>query len=213
VILVVASVACLLGACATAATADVSSGARPQAVAPATLLPPNAFPHDVQWRQQVTARWPTGTQRFEAVLLKRAGELTMVGLSPLGLPGFVFRLDAAGELHVDNRTGEPLPFEPAYVIADVQRVFFPWLPMPAAGFSGEQAGSKAGADIRERYQAGQLVERSFERDTAHGRERVVVRYALQPERAIAQDAPLRAELDNQLLHYGLVIETLEQERL
>jgi hypothetical protein len=167
----------------------------------------------VQWRQQVTARWPTGTQRFEAVLLKRAGELTMVGLSPLGLPGFVLRLDAGGQLHVENRTGEPLPFEPAYVIADVQRVFFPWLPSPAAGFTGEQVGSRAGAEIRERYHAGQLVERRFERDTAHGLERVVVRYSQPPENAGAQDAPLRAELDNQLLHYGLVIETLEQERL
>src|ERR1700712_2240085 len=95
-------------------------------VAPPVLLAPSALSYDFQWRQRVSARWPSGTQSFDAVLQKRAGELTLVGLSPLGLPGFVFRLNEARELAVENRSGQKLPFEPAYVVADVQRVFFPW---------------------------------------------------------------------------------------
>jgi hypothetical protein len=175
-------------------------------------MAPDALSYDFQWRQHVTARWPTGTQSFDAVLLKRGGELTMVGLSPLGLPGFVLRLDAGGQLHVENRTGKPLPFEAAYVVADVQRVFFPWLAQPAPGWSGEQKGQRAEQTIAERYEAGRLSERRFERDTAQGREQVVIRYPGFKASA-EQPAPPRAELENPLLRYGLVIETLEQEHL
>jgi hypothetical protein len=170
--------------------------------------------YDFQWRQRVSARWPTGTHTFEAVLQKRDGELILVGLSPLGLPGFVFRLSESGELRVDNRTGQPLPFEPAYVVADVQRVFFPWLGPTVPGFSGDRSGERAGTQVVERYLAGQLQERRFTRATAAGSERIEVRYlgAEHPGQT-PQDAPDRAELKNQLLGYELVIETVEQSRL
>src|SRR5262249_5177429 len=80
-----------------------AAGTTPPRIAPAPLLPPSAFVHDVQWRQRVSASWPTGTQRFDAALQKRAGELMLVGLSPLGLPGFVLRLRADASLDVENR--------------------------------------------------------------------------------------------------------------
>lgn len=162
----------------------------------------------------MTAHWPTGTQSFEAVLQKRAGELLLVGLSPLGLPGFVFRLNQSRELSVENRTGQALPFEPAYVVADVQRVFFPWLGAVAQGFSGDRAGELADTHVSERYRAGRLEERTLTRSTPAGSERVEIRYmnAEQPGPS-PQDAPDRAELKNQLLGYELVIETVEQTRL
>jgi hypothetical protein len=171
-------------------------------------MPPSTLSFDFQWRQRVTARWPTGTHSFEAVLQKREGQLILVGLSPLGLPGFVFRLNEAGELQVENRTGQALPFEPAYVVADVQRVFFPWLPTPDPGFTGDRSGERAGTSIFEHYERGQLRERQLTRQTTSGREHIVIRY-----NSAAADAPARADLSNQLLGYELVIETLEQTRL
>lgn len=220
-IVVLGVLVCVGGAgCATGAeTSAVTTAARARSsveVAPTPLLPPSAIDYDFQWRQHVTARWPTGTQSFEAVLQKRAGELILMGLSPLGMPGFVFRLDAAGELTVQNKTGEPLAFEPAYVVADVQRVFFPWLPKPPADYSGERSGQHGASTITERYELGRLMERRFARDTSRGRERVVITYGYDSQvepPSDRSDAPARASLENTLLGYGLSVETIEQTRL
>jgi hypothetical protein len=198
---------CLGVACASA------PGPQPTAapvIAPPELMPPSALGYDFQWRQRVTAHWPTGTQAFDAVLQKREGQLILVGLSPLGLPGFVFRLSESRELQVENRTGQALPFEPAYVVADVQRVFFPWLDAVAPGFTGDRSGERAGTVVHERFERGQLRERQLTRETAAGREHIVVHY---DATEAATDAPARADLKNQLLGYELVIETLEQTRL
>jgi len=181
------------------------------AVPPAVLLPPSAMSFDFQWRQRVSAHWPTGKQSFDAVLQKRAGELILVGLSPMGQPGFVLRLREHGALEVENRTGQDLPFEPGYVLADVQRVFFPWLSTPAAGWSGEQHGQRGDSAVTERYEAGHLLERRFERQTPVGAERVNVHYVV--PLGEAQDAAVRVRLENPLLGYSLSIETLEQSRL
>lgn len=204
----IALMTCLL--CACASTPGPRTPARP-AVPPAELLPPSAVPFDFQWRQRVTAHWPTGKQSFDAVLQKRDGELILVGLSPMGQPGFVLRLREHGALEVDNHTGRDLPFEPGYVIADVQRVFFPWLPMAAAAYSGERQGQHGDSTIFERYEAGRLVERRFERHTPAGLERVNIAY-LSPA-VEGKDAPLRVQLENSLLGYSLAIDTLEQSRL
>ncbi|MET0388827.1 MAG: DUF3261 domain-containing protein [Polyangiales bacterium] len=180
-------------------------------VAPAGLLPPNVLGYDFQWQQRVTARWPTGRQGFDAVLQKRGAELMMVGLSPLGLPGFVLSLRESGEIEVVNRTGRKLPFEPRYVIADIQRTFFPWLPPPpAAGYSGELSGQVGDQHVVDVYGRGLLVARRFERPTAQGLERVEITYhGHRP----AHDAPKRAVLKNKLLGYVLTIDTVQQARL
>jgi len=183
-----------------------------RAVPPLQLRAPGDISFDFQWRQHVTARWPSGTHSFDAVLQKRADELVLVGLSPLGVPGFVFTLDAMGKLTVQNKTGQPLPFEPAYVVADVQRVFYPWLEPAAGDAPGEREGQRGDTHVRERYERGCLVERSFVRDTPQGVERVVVSYACDPA-SNARDAPHHVELQNELLGYGLTIETIEQIRL
>jgi hypothetical protein len=96
------------------------------------------------------------------------------------------------------------------VVADVQRVFFPWLGASAPGFSGERAGELASTHVTERYRAGQLAERTLTRSTPSGPERVEIRFSTKD---VSQDAPDRAELKNQLLGYELVIETVEQTRL
>ena len=207
------SLLCLLLTAAACASAAPAPTQRIAAVPPPQLLAPSALGYDFQWRQRVTAHWPTGTQSFEAVLQKRAGELMLVGLSPLGLPGFVFRLNEARELDVENRTGQALPFEPAYVVADVQRVFFPWLGAVAQGFSGDRAGELGTTHVTERYRDGQLEERTLTRSTPAGSERVDIRYIKEHPEHAPQDAPDRAELKNQLLGYELVIETVEQTRL
>jgi len=201
-------VLCALAALACGAAPQTARTATPR-VEPARLLLPSAFPYDFQWRQRVTARWPTGEHSFDAVLQKSAGDLLLVGLSPLGLPGFVLRLRATGAIEVENRSGRDLPFEPRYVLADVERVFFPWLDgVPPA--RGEREALRGDSRVAERYENGQLLTRRFERPTKQGVERVAISYEGMHSRS---DAPGRAVLHNALLGYTLTIETLEQTRL
>jgi hypothetical protein len=204
---------CAMFCCIACAGAQAKPESKAPVVPPPALLPPSAMPYNFQWRQHVTATWPTGTQSFDAVLQKQKGELTLVGLSPLGLPGFVFRLTASGELKVENRTGQKLPFEPAYVVADVERVFFPWLVPAPDGFSGKRGGQLGDVLVTERFEHGRLRERRFTRPTPAGSEQVVVRYLGYAAGQDKHEAPLRAALENQLLGYTLTIENIEQTRL
>lgn len=174
-----------------------------------SLRPVSALPFDFMWRQRVDAHWPTGDQAFEAVLQKQQGELTLLGLSPMGLPGFVLTLRADGSLRIENRMGQPLPFEPAYIMADVQRVFYPWLgPVPPA-FDGERSGVVGDQQVRELYEHGALRERTFTPIGAEG-DQVYVRYG---DRAKGADAPHKVRLENATRRYALDIETFSQERL
>lgn len=181
----------------------------PERPRPELLRPPGALPYDFMWRQRVTAIWPTGQQNFEAVLQKRDGELSMLGLSALGMPGFVLTLHADGSLDVTNRTGQALPFEPSYILADVERVYFPWLPPVAPGFSGERSGRAHGAFVRERFANGRLLQREFERPNGKATDKVRIDYRFTQ----SGDAPLHVTLDNGFHRYRLEIETFEQSRL
>lgn len=177
---------------------------------PGPLRTAAALAHDFQWQQRVTARYPTGSSSFEAVLLNRDGALTLVGLSPMGLPGFVITLTADGRVDMDNRSGQSLPFEPSYILADVQRVFFPWLETPAPHFNGVRSGGLLGMQVTESLENGVLVRRTFSRDDAPDRGQAVIRYE---HWSTGSDAPARVVMDNEWFGYQLIIETVSQTRL
>ena len=203
--------------CRTPATSTAASTAAPAATPaaapdgeayPGTLLPPEAMGPDIQWRQRVTAQWDDRTETFEAVLSKHADELLMVGLGPMDTPGFVLRLHE-GEIELDNRTRRELPFPARYILLDVQRVFFPWLPgSPPA--RGERSGTVHGELITERFAGGRLVERTFQRADARPPGEIAVHYRRWDRDA---DAAALVELDNGWFGYRLTIETLTQQRL
>jgi hypothetical protein len=182
---------------------------QPSPASQETLRPPSAIGFDFMWRQRVIAEWPTGKQEFEAVLQKQKGELTMLGLSPMGLPGFVLTLHEDTSISIENRMGRELPFEPVYVLADVQRVFFPWLPAEGAPQDGEREGSVGNQQVREHFRAGQLIAREFRRADKPDQS---VRVEYTPTAPGADAAP-RVRLDNGFYRYALVIETFEQQRL
>jgi Protein of unknown function (DUF3261) len=105
--------------------------------------------------------------------------------------------------------GRELPFEPSYVLADVERVFFPWFDAPPS--DAERSGEFGALTLAERYGSdGALVERTFTRtgDAAAGA--VHVSYEAAPG---AGDAAPRVVLDNAWYRYRLEIETFEQSRL
>jgi hypothetical protein len=205
--LALACVGSLSSACAHAPAAAGPT----RVVDPGPIRSPAVMTYDLQWRQHVTASWPTGRRSFDAVVQQRHGELTMIGLSPMGMPGFVLRLKPSGAIEVENRTGQELPFRPEYILADVQRVLYPWLPPAAAGLDGELRGEVAGLRVSERYVRGVLVERTFQRVNAAadgGSVRIVYERS-GPDADVAK----RVSVDNGWFGYRLEIETLSQSRL
>ena len=191
-------------ACATKPTAT----ADPDAGYPGTLVPADAIAHDFQWQQRVTAQWHGEQRGFEAVLSKSDEELLLVGLGPMKTPGFFVRL-RDGEVSFENRTPETLPFEPRYIMLDVQRVYYPWIPGDPPT-TGERRHAVEGETVYERWEAGRLRERRFAREDGRPAGEITVRYEGWEE---GLDAPRRATLTNGWLGYSLVIDTVVQERL
>jgi hypothetical protein len=197
-----------LWSCAT--TAGPAARAPGPALDPGLIRSPDVMPYDFQWRQHVTAIWPSGRRSFDAVVQKRKGELLMIGLSPMGMPGFILHLKPSGAIDVENHTGQELPFRAEYILADVQRVLYPWLPPAPAGLAGELRGEVATVQVTERYLHGALIERTFQRASAAAGGSIKIRYeGLAPGADVAK----RVNVDNGWFGYRLEIETLSYSRL
>ncbi|MFO0690673.1 MAG: DUF3261 domain-containing protein [Myxococcota bacterium] len=182
------------------------------------LLPVDAWPGSRLLRQRVEVEWPSGGEGFDAVLQRRPGELALIGLGPMNLVGFRLALVAVGEavageggsrIEFENRSGRPLPFAPAHILADVQRVFYRWLPEAAISDCPgvcERSGRVGAVAVWERHAAGRLLERRFVIADRLEAGEVRIRYAdWQGEPAL----PRRVELENGWFGYRLAIETLE----
>ncbi len=162
---------------------------------PGVLRAVETLPHDFLWRQRVTVRWTGGEEGFDAALQKRGGTLTLVGLGPYDTPAFVLTWNGR-EIGFENRTDRALPFPPRYILLDVQRVFFPWLP------PGQATGEVDGERITERLEGDVLLRRTFERLDGQPPGAITVTY--EGDRAI---------LDNGWFGYTLTVETSDRQRL
>lgn len=201
--------ACTLALVACARTVPTDEPGSASGLGPGPMLSPTAVAEQFLWRQRVTASWEDGSESFDAVLQMYDGQLTLMGLGPMGRPGFIATLTAAG-VRFENRSGRSLPFAPEHLLADVQKVFYPWLPPVSAGFTGTRAGEHESLSIREAYSEGRLVTRSFRRSDAIERGELQVQYeGWLP----GLTAPQRATLENAWFGYELTIVTVEQQRL
>lgn len=177
---------------------------------PGLLRSPEVATHDVLWRQRVTAHWPDGSRGFDAALQIEGGVLTLLGLSPIGAPGFVITQTGTA-IEARNDTGHELPFPPRFIVLDVQRVFFPWIAEPAdTSGDAETTGVVGGERVTERWSGGRLAERTFERLDGRPAGEITVRYEWGDQPRLA---PARAELDNGWFGYRLEIETVEETLL
>lgn len=203
----------LTAACVLLAVAACHS--RPQRVLadadyPGELLPPAALGADLLWQQRVTASWGDSEQRgFDAAVQKQGDTLTVIGLSPLGQAGFVL-VQRGLQVTFENHTDMHLPFPPRYVLLDVQRAFFPWLPPLAAGTAGAGDGEREQIVGQERvvevHEGGRLVERRFTRLDGKPAGTIVVRYEWTGTDA-GRRAPTRAVLDNGWFGYRMTVDT------
>lgn len=167
---------------------------------------PASLGADVMWQQRVTARWGDGIERgFEAAVQKQGDTLTVIGLSPLGQAGFVLTQDSAG-VRFENRTDMQLPFPPRFVLLDVQRMFFPWLPDSASAADGEHSAVIDGEQVVEIRSEGRLRERRFSRCDGIPAGEIVVRYEWS-DADVLRVAPRKAVLDNGWFGYRMSVDT------
>lgn len=167
------------------------------------LLPIQSWPVDLGLRQRVRIQWgetPAQAARFDAVLEKKGPVLLLVGLDPLARPGFVLRAEA-DSIAVSNRSGRALPFEPAHMLADVQRVFYPWdtKAVPADILLTETVGVHG------------LVSRRFERRSRPEDGAILVTF--EGGWLLPYHVPRRAIVQNGWHGYTLEVETLEATAL
>jgi hypothetical protein len=125
-----------------------------------SLLPVSDLGPDLLMRQRVTIAWRDREERFEAVLQKRGDVLLLLGLGPMNAVGFVLTLDDRG-VEFENRTDRAVPFDPERILADVQRVFYPWLGDASTCLECERRTIREGIEVVERIGASGLVERRF----------------------------------------------------
>jgi len=173
------------------------------------LLPVSALRGDLILQQTVTIRWRDREKSFDAVLQKRGDELLLLGLGPMNSVGFTLTLDDLG-VRLENRSGREMPFEPERILADVQRVFYPWIAAEEPCTQCERHAARAGLDISERIGPEYLEERRFEDSNARGRGEIVVRYE---EWMDGGSIPGRAVLNNGWYGYELTVVTRSVERL
>jgi len=196
-----------LGACTrNAPTAQPGPGS---GIGPGPMLVPTAIAERFLWRQRVTASWGDRSETFDAVLQMDGEELILMGLGPMGRPGFIATLGASG-LRFENRSGRSLPFAAEHIMADVQKVFYPWLPPVPEGFTGTHIGAHESLMISETYTSGRLRTRAFRRSDALDRGELRVRYEGWTP---GLPAPQRATVDNAWFGYELTILTVEQQSL
>jgi hypothetical protein len=178
---------------------------------PGTLQPAQALGTDMLLQQRVTATWGEDGQRgFDAAIQKQGDALTVIGLSPVGSAGFAMILRGT-TVELRNETDQDLPFPARFILLDVQRTFYPWLPGPAPS-DGPREGDVSGEHVHETWSRGRLVERRFERLDAKPQGVITITYDwtdAPADRLVAR----RIVLQNGWFGYRLAIDTHAETRL
>ena len=178
-----------------------------------TLLAVDAWTEERVLRQRVRIEWGGGSESFDAVLQRRPGELSLIGLGPMNLVGFRLALLASGEqqagpekVEFENPSGQALPFTPTHMLADVQRVFYPWLLGVPDCRDCERSGRRGSVAVWEKLGERQLEERRFGIVGALDQGSVRVRYS---DWQGDPEMPRHVELENAWFGYRITIDTLE----
>ncbi|MFK7895794.1 MAG: DUF3261 domain-containing protein [Myxococcota bacterium] len=131
----------------------------------ADLLPATALARHFVLRQRVAIRWQDESGKrdeasFDAAIQRQGDSLLLLGLGPMGQVGFLLRLEN-GVVHFENRTGLALPFEPARMLADVQRVYYPWFEPVTACDTCVRRAQRSRITVEETRAEGEVRTRRF----------------------------------------------------
>lgn len=180
----------------------------PRSVDPGALVATQDIRGDFLIRQHLRFRFGDEEGAFEAVVQKRCDELTIMGLTPFGLPAFAIHQRGL-EVRVESHLPGDWPFPPRYVLLDVHRTYFvPFAELAPAG--GVREIRRGAETLVERWDSGRLVERSFHSTSGDPPGRVVVTY---PGGATRARTPRRTHLQNERYGYELDVTTVSRSEL
>ena len=126
------------------------------------LIDSTALPDGMFLRQRIDARFGERTMSFSAVLQVDGGVLSLLALTPYGTRAFL--IEQVGQsLRFTRYVDRELPFPPRFILLDVHRALFTGMGHAAPAGDGERSFERDGERITERWRAGKLIERRFER--------------------------------------------------
>jgi Protein of unknown function (DUF3261) len=154
------AIALLALACAT--TPPPAPAAPAMAADTGYLVPTDQLKGDFLVRQRLKGRYGERTlPAVDAVLQLHRGELTLVGLTPMGTRAFLLRQRGSAVTFQPFIDKLP-PIDPQAILRDIHRVFFRGLfvgqPAPR---DGEHQGQDHGEALTELWQSGRLRQRTY----------------------------------------------------
>jgi hypothetical protein len=201
----------LLAACHRGSSRQIPEG---EWISAGPLLTVDAMGADFFEEQDVHLQWPGDDLRVRAVLQKRDAVLELITLDPRAQP--ILRITHTGdEVSLEAYTDRSLPFEPQYIIADVQKAFATWPLTPSADEAETPGG---GALYQGRYRSlryeeerrnGRVTRRRFWRDDLPEQSVVVVRY----DYGDAGETLQEVRVDNGWFGYVLAVRILRRQLL
>jgi len=132
---------------------------------PGEPTPPGELGPDVTYRQRLSAETRGGPMDFEVVVQKAGDTLVVLGLTPMGTRAFAITLEG-DELDFETFVDQPMPFDPRWVMLDVQRSLFVGID-GAPLHDGTHEVVRGEERLTERWWNGALRWRSFRRGDHH----------------------------------------------
>lgn len=177
-----------------------------QGIGPGPLLPIDETSQDFFAEHHVEITWGDTSRSFRAVLQKRGATLELIMLGPMEQP--VVRVFQHGEeVGMERMIQRALPFEPEYILADVQKAFLPW---PHDGDGRIEGGQRIEYGVyetlhwRQATNEKRIQERRFWREDLGDEVSLRVVYEYEGN----EETPSGVTLYNAWLSYTLRIQTL-----
>lgn len=171
-------------------------------VGPGPLIPLDDTHEDFFAEHQVDIQWADKSRSFRAVLQQRSGLLELILLGPMEQP-VVRVFQKHDEVGVEQLVQGPLPFEPEYILADVQKAFFKW-PVGPASDAETSEGSYETLRWKEQRENEVVQWREFRRDDLPHTLPLRVDYTYEE----GDTMPSSVRLENTWVGYTLYIRTI-----
>lgn len=198
----------LLFACGNPEARKATSPAPGLAEYRGPLVDPRKIPGDFMWQQRVSALHGETKGAFDAVVQKKAGELLVLGLTPMNTRGFSLT-QRGSEIEYKQFVPFDLPFSPASVLYDIHRAFFYNL-LSAFPTSGTRHSTFEAERLTDEFSQGRLLRRVFE-NVSGSEEDLTIEYA--PVGYSLGMPPEITTIDNRAYGYRLRVETTSTHAL
>jgi len=174
----------------------------PPGTYPGELLNPKSVAQDYVIRQHIEGRYGERNVAFDAVVQKQGDVLLVLTLTPYGSRAFLVEQTGL-DVRVEKFVPRDLPFDPSFILLDVQRTFMMGLPDGPLddGWHKARMGDEL---VRERWLGGKLHERRYARRDRKPKGDVVVAYE---GGYVPGERPPNITLTNEWFGYTLTLQT------